>query len=56
MGDDVRWVGNEKGLGRETEWSVTPLQPNINEAITNENKRLNISPHFKRVRQPSAYF
>ncbi len=24
-GDDVRWVGNESGLGRETEWSVTPL-------------------------------
>ena len=21
MGDDVRWVGNEKGIGRETEWS-----------------------------------
>ncbi|ULB33617.1 MULTISPECIES: alpha-L-fucosidase [Proteiniphilum] len=49
MGDDVRWVGNEKGLGRETEWSVTPLQPNINEAITNENKRLNISPTSKEL-------
>lgn len=44
MGDDVRWVGNEHGLGRETEWSVTPLQPDINETITIENKRLNISP------------
>ena len=22
-GDDVRWVGNEGGVGRETEWSVT---------------------------------
>ncbi len=29
MGDDVRWVGNEKGLGRETEWSVTALVPGI---------------------------
>lgn len=28
-GDDVRWVGNEGGLGRETEWSVTPLMPSI---------------------------
>ena len=29
MGKDVRWVGNEQGLGRETEWSVTPLVPGI---------------------------
>lgn len=28
-GDDVRWVGNEGGVGRETEWSVTPLVPSI---------------------------
>ena len=27
MGSDVRWVGNEGGLGRSTEWSVTPLAP-----------------------------
>ena len=27
MGDDVRWVGNEGGLGRATEWSVTPYTP-----------------------------
>jgi len=47
MGDDVRWVGNENGLGRETEWSVTPLNPDINEAVTLENKRLNISPVAK---------
>ena len=44
MGDDVRWVGNENGLGRETEWSVTPLQPNISEAAMIENKKLEISP------------
>ena len=43
MGDDVRWVGNENGLGRETEWSVTPLYPEINESIKIENKRLNIT-------------
>lgn len=44
MGDDVRWVGNENGLGRETEWSVTPLQPSISEATMIENKKLEISP------------
>jgi alpha-L-fucosidase len=49
MGDDVRWVGNENGLGRETEWSVTPLQPDINEAVMIENKRLNISPVAKEL-------
>ena len=24
-GPDARWVGNEEGVGRETEWSVVPL-------------------------------
>src|SRR5690554_3545024 len=37
MGNDVRWVGNESGLGRETEWSVTPLQPDINKTVIAEN-------------------
>ncbi len=27
MGPDVRWVGTETGYGRETEWSVIPLEP-----------------------------
>ncbi len=44
MGNDIRWVGNEGGLGRETEWSVTPLQPDINETVINENNRLDINP------------
>ncbi|HCC85295.1 MAG TPA: alpha-1,3/4-fucosidase [Porphyromonadaceae bacterium] len=42
-GDDVRWVGNENGMGRETEWSVTPLHPEISESIRIENERLKIS-------------
>ena len=28
MGEDVRWVGNEKGYGRETEWGVQAYKPN----------------------------
>ena len=28
MGEDVRWVGNERGYGRETEWSVQAYKPN----------------------------
>ncbi len=40
MGDDVRWVGNEKGLGRETEWSATVLTPGIYARSEENNKRL----------------
>lgn len=43
MGDDVRWVGNEKGLGRETEWSATVLAPGIYGRSEESNKRLGIS-------------
>lgn len=42
MGDDVRWVGNEKGIGRETEWSATALVSGIYESSDMENKRLGI--------------
>ena len=47
MGDDVRWVGNEKGLGRETEWSVTPLRADIHADASEENERLEISATAK---------
>ena len=42
MGDDVRWVGNEKGMGRETEWSATPLTPGIYAESSASNAALGI--------------
>ena len=42
MGDDIRWVGNEKGLGRETEWSVTALVSGIYEHAKDENERMGL--------------
>lgn len=43
MGDDVRWVGNEKGIGRETEWSATVLTPGVYERSTENNKLLGVN-------------
>ena len=42
MGDDVRWVGNEKGMGRETEWSATALTPGIYPESGASNRELGI--------------
>ncbi|MBS6238770.1 MAG: alpha-L-fucosidase [Bacteroides sp.] len=42
MGDDVRWVGNERGIGRETEWSATALTPGIYPRSGEQNKKLGI--------------
>ncbi len=44
MGDDVRWVGNEKGMGRETEWSATVLTPGIYPRSEENNRRLGVFP------------
>ncbi len=44
MGDDVRWVGNERGWGRETEWSVTPLVPGSHSGSDERNNALGIAP------------
>ena len=41
-GDDVRWVGNEGGRGRETEWSVSPLVPSIFSYADSVNNSLGI--------------
>ncbi len=47
MGDDVRWVGNEKGLGRETEWSATVLAPGIYTRSQANNDRLGVFSQAK---------
>jgi len=47
MGDDVRWVGNEGGLGRETEWSVTALTPGCYTSSDSIRNALNIKPMAK---------
>lgn len=47
MGDDVRWVGNEKGIGRETEWSATVLTPGIYARSAENNKALGVFPKAK---------
>lgn len=43
MGDDVRWVGNEGGQGRETEWSATALTPGIYADASATNERLGLN-------------
>lgn len=48
-GDDVRWVGNEGGVGRETEWSVTPLVPSIFNFADSVNKSLGIDAMSKEI-------
>ena len=42
-GEDVRWVGNEAGQGRETEWSVTPLTPHTIAHSDSINSALDIN-------------
>jgi alpha-L-fucosidase len=46
-GNDVRRACGSDGLGRDTEWSVTPLQPPVSEAAIGENLRLKITPTAK---------
>lgn len=45
MGPDVRWVGTETGYGRDTEWSVVPLN-NLDQNTISEGSQhqMNIKP------------
>ncbi len=43
MGNDIRWCGNESGLGRDTEWSVTPLKNDAYPDNKAENELLGIN-------------
>jgi alpha-L-fucosidase len=36
MGPDLRWVGTESGYGRETEWSVVPIEIRNPETVAGE--------------------
>lgn len=47
MGDDVRWVGNERGLGREMEWSATVLTPGTYARCEEQNKALGVKATSK---------
>lgn len=47
MGDDVRWVGNERELGRETEWSATVLTPGTYARCEEQNKALGVKATSK---------
>ncbi len=47
MGDDVRWVGNEKGVGREMEWSATVKTPGVYARSAENDERLGIQETTK---------
>jgi alpha-L-fucosidase len=45
MGPDVRWVGTESGYGRETEWSVVPINNlNTNTIASNSQQTIAFKP------------
>jgi alpha-L-fucosidase len=45
-GPDVRWVGTESGIGRETEWSVLPYDVFNQEKIADNSQKEDIGQAF----------
>lgn len=43
MGNDVRWVGNEGGLGRKTEWSVNAFGPVSEDGALEQREQLGLT-------------
>ena len=46
-GDDVRWVGNERGKGREMEWSATALIPGNYPNAREKNDQLRLNSYAR---------
>lgn len=46
QGPDVRWVGTETGYGRETEWSVVPIEVTSLEKLENSKSKFPIDEVF----------
>ena len=46
MGPDVRWVGTESGYGRETEWSVVPVEMSDREKIAANSQKADAPDAF----------
>ena len=53
MGPDVRWVGTESGYGRESEWSVIPIQDTTDMSEVNVMDNI-IRPNIKETEDEIA--
>jgi len=47
MGPDVRWVGTETGYGRQTEWSVVPVEMSEKERIASDSQKIDTPEAFR---------
>ena len=46
MGPDIRWVGTETGYGRETEWSVIPVEFQNQDKIADNSQQEQLADAF----------